>query len=184
MENFIKKSKLVGSAFEVDQTDPSNVRRLTKIYFVARFESEILKMDLNSEENRKKVDGVRKYCLDFYFELCNQIKMRADHQDPLLSQLERLSPTVAVSGKIKSIVPIYEKFSQALKLDIEQLNTEWKEINSNKKLFEDFNKLPKPKPKKSKHMKENIPSDSDEKAMSPMTIKGLGKSLFYPTSFY
>ena len=110
--------------------------------------------------------------------------MRADHQDPLLSQLECLSPTVAVSGKIKSIVPIYEKFSPTLKLDIQQLNTEWKEINSNKKLFEDFNKLPKPKPKKSKHIKENIPSDSDEKAMSPMTIIGLGKSLFYPTSFY
>ena len=79
--------------------------------------------------------------------------MRADHQDPLLSQLECLSPTVAVSGKIKSIVPIYEKFSPTLKLDIQQLNTEWKEINSNKKLFEDFNKLPKPKPKKSKHTK-------------------------------
>ena len=66
MENFIKKSKLVGSAFEVDHTDPSNVRLLTKIYFAARFESEILKMDLNSEENRKKVDGPSRtrYLLD------------------------------------------------------------------------------------------------------------------------
>lgn len=82
LENFIKKSNLVGSALEVDHTDLSNIRRLTKIYFGARFEVEVLKMDLNSKEIRRKMGGVRKSCLDFYIELCNQIKMRINHQDP------------------------------------------------------------------------------------------------------
>lgn len=70
---------------------------------------------------------------------------------------------MAVSGKIKSIVPIYEKFSATFKLDIEQLNTEWKGGSIvTKNYWRISTNCPSQKKQKSKHQKENIPSDSEE----------------------
>ena len=76
--------------------------------------------------------------LNFYVELCEQIKSHVNFKDSLLNNLICLNPSVATSGKVTSIVPLYQSFQKILKLDMEKLDLEWRDLSNDDEILEIF----------------------------------------------
>ncbi|KZS05937.1 Uncharacterized protein APZ42_030739, partial [Daphnia magna] len=77
-------------------------------------------------------------------ELCSQIKMRVNHKDYTLIQLQFIDPKRALSGKVLSIAPLFYKFRSTLTLDIEEINTEWRQLSKleTKKTIRELDAIP------------------------------------------
>ena len=118
------------------------------------------------QDPEKQFDGViaafRVKAQAFYVELSKQIQKRIDHKDPLLVNLACVDPVKAVSGTIPSIAFVYSKFYDVLKLNVDQVDYEWRRLSSHEnvleKFKEHFKRLPKKKKLKTKtHVRETIP---------------------------
>ena len=136
MENFITEDAMKGNyVFDVDQADQNNLKPIKQMYFGAEFERVEAKFKKENPSGANDlIREVRAGALKFYQELCRQIKKRVNHNDPLLKQLCWVDPTVALSGNIKSLVPLYDRFSATIKLNLEKLNLEWRRITQIDKL--------------------------------------------------
>lgn len=95
-------------------------------------------MDLSSSLCSNVLLAFRISCLTFYIELCSQIKMRVNHKDYTLIQLQFIDPKRALSGKVLSIAPLFYKFRSTLTLDIEEINTEWRQLSKLETLLDDI----------------------------------------------
>jgi len=102
--------------------------------------------------------------LEFFIELCNQIKQRVKHKDPVVSRLHFIDPLVALSDSEPSIGILFDHFSAALpELDVEDICNEWRNVPKVKDLRDNFQKyqsaLPQEKKRKTKLREvEQVPS--------------------------
>ena len=53
-------------------------------------------------------------CLNFFFELCSQKSKRIDYNDLTLENLKCLSPNVALSVDVNTLVPLLQRFPNLL----------------------------------------------------------------------
>lgn len=115
------------------------MRQLEDVYFGAKFEQ--LTIHIRKEpRDREQIMGVRKSFLKFYQELCMQIKKRVGHKNELFEMLSWVDLETALSGKVNSLVPLYDKFSVPLKkIDVEQLNNEWQNFGRENNVLENYN---------------------------------------------
>ncbi|KZS10354.1 Zinc finger-like protein [Daphnia magna] len=141
MDNFIRPEFLRGkSAFDVDHTNPRHQKAIIGIYYGAKVETLI--MDLSSSLCSNVLLAFRISCLTFYIELFSQIKMRVNHKDDTLIQLQCIDPKEALSGKVLSIAPLFYKFRSTLTLDIEEINTEWWQLSKLKRTIRELDAIP------------------------------------------
>nr|CAI5823731.1 unnamed protein product [Callosobruchus analis] len=91
---------------------------------LANSEFLIKKSNLNDSE----LKPIRINCLNFYIELCFQIRNRFDFNDPIFKMLEMLNPNNVPIGSIESIAECKIHFPNLVS-DVEQLNDEWRFLN-------------------------------------------------------
>jgi hypothetical protein len=128
---FIKKDVLSKvRPFNIDLKNPSNFLKLEHLYCGLHFNSIIENLRSDGKFDEKSLRDVRLRVLNFYMELCEQIKSRINFKDSLLNHLICLNPSVATSGKVTSIVPLYLPFQNILKLDLERLECEWRDLSN------------------------------------------------------
>jgi hypothetical protein len=75
--------------------------------------------------------------LDFFIELCNQVKKKFNFNDKYLQYAVYLTPEVALSGEILAIADFAVLFPN-IEIDVESAHTEW-QLSSEIKL-KDCNK--------------------------------------------
>nr|CAI5848749.1 unnamed protein product [Callosobruchus analis] len=92
--------------------------------YLANSEFLIKKSNLNDSE----LKPIRINCLNFYIELCFQIRNRFDFNDPIFKMLEMLNPNNVPIGSIESIAECKIHFPNLVS-DVEQLNDEWRFLN-------------------------------------------------------
>ncbi|KAK2725455.1 hypothetical protein QYM36_000070 [Artemia franciscana] len=66
------------------------------------------------ELNRQQVQIIHTNCLSFLVEMCLHVSIRIDYKDETLVNLRCIDPTVAVSGKVDTIVPLMIRFPNLL----------------------------------------------------------------------
>jgi hypothetical protein len=127
MTNFIKHSlmKLVmviknHEIANINVKDPSIYRSVDNIHFGGKVDAY-----LKNPENEFKIAAADLHnfklrCLDFYVELCVQIKKRFNFQDKILLYASLFTPSVVRSGNIFSISEF-----QNLAVDVDEVNREW-----------------------------------------------------------
>ena len=169
-ECFIKPDVLKKkNPFDVDHRNPANFKKLDEMYFGAKVENlvnQVLQVSdpVKKISNKNAVKSFRDKGLEFYIELCNQIKQRVKHKDPVVSRLHFIDPLVALSGSEPSIGILFDHFSAALpELDVEDICYEWRSVPKVKDLRDNFQKyqsaLPKEKKRKTKIREvEKVPS--------------------------
>lgn len=122
VRNFIKIEHL--NKTPIKNINPSNPRsfiELDRIYFGAQVE-----LMINDNFDANDVRDFKLRCLDFYIELCTQIKNRFDFENPVMEYVSIFDPKTAVSGEIGSIVNDTTTFFPNLVTDIEKLDSEWR----------------------------------------------------------
>ena len=129
MDNFISKGVLKGKyCFEIDHTQPQNFKPIDETYFGARVSLMIAENSKPTAEQMRAISPFRIRALEFYIELCSQIKKRVDFRDDFLNHLKCVSPSNALSGKISSVAPLYLRFSSTIHFDIEELDRQWRAL--------------------------------------------------------
>ena len=106
------------------------------MYFSAKFDQIVIQFReykkprdrARERRDKEKVDVVRTTCLRFYQELCRQIKQRINHKYDLLQMLSWIDSNKAISGDISSLDLLYQKFQDAIDIDIELVNNEWRAL--------------------------------------------------------
>lgn len=115
---------------------PSNYLPLNDIYVGAN--CEIIIVENHIPDNELKQFKIS--CLNFYVELCSEIKKRFKFNDPVLAFAKNLDPKV-VTDSPQSIVPIYSMFKLSFPdVNVEQLSTEWRSIATNDVLLKNTDK--------------------------------------------
>lgn len=109
---------------ELNFTNPNNHLNLENIYIGAQ--SDLVIKQYNLKDNELKVIKIN--CLNFYIELCKQIKSRFNFKHTILQNLNILNPVVATSGEIESITEIIMKFPN-IDVDIEAVNNEFRMLS-------------------------------------------------------
>lgn len=148
MSNFIQASVLGRKdPFELDHRYPNYFKSLNEVYLGAKAE-EMMHPDSGQDwRSERDIENMRKQALSFYVELCSQIKSRINHKDDLIINLRCIDPLIARSGSIPSMVPIYMKFRQTIRLDIELVDQEWRSLAHNGDIYERFEEYRKEKEK-------------------------------------
>ena len=130
--NFINESQLRPGKtcpFTMDFSDPRNFRSIQDMHFGAEFQLYELESIEKGAVEERQVQDVKKSCLAFYIKLQSEIQLRINPKDPLLDLVQSLSPSVAKSGQVKSIVPLFKMFKECFPhVDLETLNTEWRRL--------------------------------------------------------
>jgi hypothetical protein len=135
LRNFMKENSLRNKdPFEVDVFNPHNLRPFNEIYFGAKFD--VLVKSENLRLSSHQVNDIQVKCVKFYQILVKQIQKRINHRDPLLKQLECIDPSIALSGQISSIAPLYSRFCATYSVDVEELNSEWRRLPFVDEIFE------------------------------------------------
>jgi hypothetical protein len=104
----------------INVKDPSIYRSVDNIHFGGKVDAY-----LKNPENEFKIAAADLHnfklrCLDFYVELCVQIKKRFNFQDKILLYASLFTPSVVRSGNIFSISEF-----QNLAVDVDEVNREW-----------------------------------------------------------
>nr|XP_023013328.1 uncharacterized protein LOC111503289 [Leptinotarsa decemlineata] len=121
LRNFIKKEHIDKTPIQnINPSNPRSIIELEKMYLGAQVELMINDFEVND------VRDFKLRCLDFYIELCTQIKNRFDFENPVLNYVSIFDPKTAVSGEIGNIVKDTTTLFPNLVRDIEQLNSEWR----------------------------------------------------------
>ncbi|KAJ8930521.1 hypothetical protein NQ314_016668 [Rhamnusium bicolor] len=122
-------------------SDPKYFIKLEDIYFGAKVELPIL----NGNVEVMELKNFRLRALEFYVELCQQIKKRFNFENPVLQFISNFNPKNALSGEVNSIVAGSMTHFPNLVTDIEKLNSEWRLIAScdelkvkSEKILEEF----------------------------------------------
>lgn len=128
MNNFITTRVLKEkNCFEISLENSQNLKPLNPIYFGTNVQ-QLIENASESEHTLVEIFQIR--TLGCYQEFLKQIRSRINYQDSLLQQLKYVSPAVAISGKVSSIVGLYNNFKEILQshMDIEALDAQWRAI--------------------------------------------------------
>ncbi|KAK5648161.1 hypothetical protein RI129_003053 [Pyrocoelia pectoralis] len=115
--------------------DPSNFLELNKMYFGA--ELELYLSGNNTIIDKAELHSFKRRALDFYIELCIQIKSRFNFSSDVLHFASFFEPNLVISGDILSIAQAGLFFS-GLDIDMEELNVEWNLASEVGKNFSDL----------------------------------------------
>lgn len=124
LKNYIKRSII--DKIDLSKISPTNsdyYLKIEDIYMGAKVQLFLDNYSICQNELKK----VRINVLNFYVELCNQIRTRFDFNDLRLKFLTNFQPKVALSGNVPSIAQAVELF-EILVTDVEVLNTEWRQL--------------------------------------------------------
>jgi hypothetical protein len=123
LRSFIKKTvldKYKNNVELINVNDPSIFLELNVMYFGAHLELFLSDNQINSSE----LQSFKRRSLDFYVELCKQIRSRFDFKNETLQFASLFEPSAVVSRNVISIAQAANIFFD-LKVDLEQLNIEW-----------------------------------------------------------
>lgn len=122
LKSFIKPEVLKRNKIhKICVTDPNNYRSIDEIYLGANVDMELKN---NTLLNFAEIKKFKLRALDFYIELCVQIKKRFDFEDPHLIYASNFTPEKVLSGEILSIADCKNLYP-ILDIDIEEVNSEW-----------------------------------------------------------
>ena len=107
-------------------TNPRNLKPLEEMYFGAKLDT---MMKSGVVIDPKEMNNFRLRALDFYQELCKQIKIRFNFDDPHLKYASNFTVKNALSGDVISITEYLNLFP-AIKADVELVNIEWQNLSS------------------------------------------------------
>lgn len=102
---------------------PQYYKALEDIYCGAN--CEIIIANSHPIIKKSDLDAFKVKVLDFYIELCKQIQSRFNFDYPVLKFLKNFDPSIVVSGKCESLVPIATRFPRLVN-NFESLNSEWR----------------------------------------------------------
>lgn len=120
LKNFMKPTYINKVDLDHFNFHPENYLQLDKIYFGAECEILILKNNISNSE----IKTFKLRSLDFYVELCRELKKRFKFNDSVLKFLCNLNPKIATAMPA-SIIPTYLIFQSMFQnVDAEQLSSE------------------------------------------------------------
>lgn len=124
--SFIKKSILKVYDQNIKNlvfNDPGNFMDITEIYFGA--ELEVYVCEHSNSINQVELLNFKRHALDFYVELCRQIKIRFNFDNESLQFASLFDPKKVTSDSTISIAKAKVLFN-GLDVDLEELNAEWR----------------------------------------------------------
>ncbi|KAK2724018.1 hypothetical protein QYM36_002383 [Artemia franciscana] len=104
---------IAGDPFRVKLTPP-NFLKLEELMLGPNTLNYIATSSSAGQLNRQQVQTIHTNCLSFLVEMCLQVSIRIDYKDETLVNLRCIDPTVAVSGKVDTIVPLMIRFPNLL----------------------------------------------------------------------
>lgn len=134
LKNFVKKRVLEKPLSEIAPSNPDIFLNLDEIYMGANVTVFLQSNNIEEAELRK----IKVNLLNFYVELCTQIRSRFKFDDERLIFLANFQPKVALSGNIPSIVNASKLFVNAV-TNIQKLDSEWRLLADVQELKEDGN---------------------------------------------
>lgn len=102
----------------------SRYKDIENIYYGAKCEL-LVKNIQEKEDFSSDLKSFRLRALDFYIELCLQIRQRFQFDNILLNSLSNLEPIKALSGEVTSIVTLIEQIPSISESEYENINIEW-----------------------------------------------------------
>lgn len=130
LKNFIKLENVNTS---VDFNDSSLYLDYDQMYFGLKFED----FCLNAQTETSEILNIKRNLVNFYVELCTQIRKRFDFGQNKTQLLKFLDMKEIVTGKLPTILPILRAFPFH-KVDEEQLNIQWRSLIGNKEILEKY----------------------------------------------
>lgn len=127
LKNFIdnKIRNRIGDDLKINIHNPSNHLPLEKIYYGAKVE---LIVKNSTKISKMELENFRVRCLDFYLELCTQIRNRFDFNNPYYNYAANFTPLNATAGNVLSIANFAELFPN-VEVDLEAVNAEWHQLS-------------------------------------------------------
>ncbi|XP_065570287.1 zinc finger BED domain-containing protein 5-like [Artemia franciscana] len=104
---------IAGDPFRV-KLIPPNFLKLEELKLGPNTLNYIATLSSAGQLNRQQVQTIHTNCLSFLVEMCLQVSTRIDYKDETLVNLRCIDPTVAVSGKVDTIVPLMIRFPNLL----------------------------------------------------------------------
>lgn len=113
------------NVFKFNHKNPSNFFPFEKVYVGISATNTTFEM---KQYEKSKLIVCYKSCLNFYLELCTEVKKRFCFEDNIFKLIEIVEPSVAQSYEVKSLLPIIKEFPVLSDLvDVRCLDNEWKE---------------------------------------------------------
>lgn len=126
LRSFIKKDILKRKNIsDILLENPDNYILLNEMYFGAKIDAFLKNSE--SKLEKKELHDFKLRALSFYIELCKQIKMRFDFNNPHLKFAANFTVQNALSGDIISIAEFVNLYS-SLNIDVEMVNIEWQNL--------------------------------------------------------
>ncbi|XP_055837589.1 zinc finger MYM-type protein 6-like isoform X2 [Episyrphus balteatus] len=125
LKNFIRLDEI---NVDVNFEDSALYMPLSDIYFGIQLQQHINK-NLNEFAEDELFD-IKNNLLEFYKELCNQIKKRFNFNNKKLQLLKYLDVSQIANGSLMSILPIFEEFPHSSQ-NVEVLNMQWRFLLGN-----------------------------------------------------
>ena len=138
LTNFVKKEVLRKPDVKLSKINfehPDNMKPLKEMYFGAKVEAMI---ESGVEIDKQELHTFRLRALDFYIELCRQIRMRFNFDYPHLKFASKFSIKKALNGHVNSIAE-YVNLYLSIKANIELVNLEWQNLSTSFN-YEDYKK--------------------------------------------
>lgn len=119
--NYIEECQLDAISFH-----PTNYLQLSEIHVCAKCEIIVLEQSVPDNE----ISSFKICCLNFYIQLCKELRSRFKFNDLVLNFAKNLDPKIVMASP-ESIIPIYLRFKSTFQsLDFEKLSTEWRSTAS------------------------------------------------------
>ena len=126
LRSFIKKDVLKRTKLsDIYLENPDNYISLDEMYFGAKIDAFLKNSETKLE--KKELHDFKLRALSFYIELCKQIKMRFNFNNPHLIFAANFTVQNALSGDIISIAE-FANLYPSLNIDIEMVNIEWQHL--------------------------------------------------------
>lgn len=124
LRNFMNKKYLDTTPLEkINWYNPDNFLPEKEMYLGAKFEQEAASFGLLP----RKMSEIKTNCLKFYVTLAKNIRTRFEFGNGILKFMNNFEPSVALSGRIPSVLPIMNVVAP-LKLDIDLVNSDWRHL--------------------------------------------------------
>lgn len=128
---FIKRQMV--EVENVNVFSPNNYLDINQIYFGGKVDTFLKNPDTANTVSANDLHNFKMHCLQFYIELCVQLKKRFDLKDEHLIYASTFVPKKAISGEILSISQFTYLFPY-LSVDVDKVNLEWQLISETESL--------------------------------------------------
>ncbi|KYN14529.1 hypothetical protein ALC57_13270 [Trachymyrmex cornetzi] len=126
LRSFIKKHILITKNLtDLSVENPDNYLPLDEMYFGAKVDAFLKRPEIIIE--KRDLHDFKLRALSFYIELCKQIKMRFNFNNPHLMFATNFTVQNALSGNIMSIAEFVILYP-SLDIDVELVNIEWQNL--------------------------------------------------------